>query len=321
MIIIDEKDIIDLFLRFFTISETSIPDLLHSCNNRWIMSIMQINQDIITRIAKQVFGPKTALVAISEIIPTSAYGIPRIRGYDGTCPISSNSPGIPKNISSVSAGDIEKTASPGSAGDMRSLLQGRTIPTPFIYAVDSTMNVAPTPCMVMDYLAGDIWTFLTHAGNPLTSLPEKEEIAWQAGLAYAEIHGIERALQDAHHGQARMLFRLEQLYQVVNDGHYGSDLEKLDACRAVIEQATFLSLPSESLCLQDAELHFQQAGGQWQPSFICDMEWVDFGDPYFDLAACCTAEHFWNLPCLFTLPDAGSQPRNLSSKVTKRGGR
>ena len=45
-----------------------------------------------------------------------------------------------------------------------------------------------------------------------------------------------------------------------------------------------MRLATESLCVADSEFHFVRVDGEWQISFICDMEWVDFGDPYSDLS-------------------------------------
>ena len=61
------------------------------------------------------------------------------------------------------------------------------------------------------------------------------------------------------------------------------DLEKIDLCRRAVAKERHLLLETASLCLADSELHFVKVNGKWQVSFICDMEWVDYGDPYSDL--------------------------------------
>ena len=54
-------------------------------------------------------------------------------------------------------------------------------------------------------------------------------------------------------------------------------------CRRAVTKEHHLLLETESLCTADSELHSVKVNGKWQVSFICDMEWVDFGDPYSDL--------------------------------------
>ena len=74
--------------------------------------------------------------------------------------------------------------------------KGIDVPVPRIHHVDVSRSLVPTGYMVMDYMVGDVYTFLTHPDNPSISLEEKHEILTQAGHCVAQIHGITRPAID-----------------------------------------------------------------------------------------------------------------------------
>jgi len=272
------------------------------------MEIKEVGNGVISHIAKQVFGNMAKVESISEIKPTSEDGIPRVVGCNKHLAyivrISGDSQGYVFRFSKGYENRKDRFDEESKAYAL--IAEKTSIPTPRIHAIDRTLAIAPTPYMVMDYILGDTWRFLAHADNPRTGQREVDEILWKTGAAYAQIHNIERKTEATTRATTKLLSRLEQLRHVVEDGQYAVDLDKLDACGKIIESDKSLLQQVESLCVEDAEIHFRKVERGWEPSFICDMEWVGFGDPYLDLAAVCAPKNFWDLDSLFVLQDASS---------------
>jgi aminoglycoside phosphotransferase (APT) family kinase protein len=270
------------------------------------MEILEVSPDTVGRIAKKVFGPEAVVGSIREIRPTTDHGIQRIMGCNANLSFIVEIAGDPrKYVFRFSRGYREERFE-REARSYALIGEKTDIPTPKVYAVDRTKTVAPTPYMVLEWMPGDIWKFLTHPANPMTNSEEKDEIARQTGGCYAQIHNIERKASSSRQGMEMLLYRLEQLVHVVQDGQFAVEMTKLDRCRQIIENDSSLLMQKESVCVNDAELHFVKANGGWEPSFICDMEWVDFGDPYLDLAVICPPRDFWELESLFALEDGHS---------------
>ena len=179
------------------------------------------------------------------------------------------------------------------AATYRLIAENTDIPTPRIYAIDRTQSVAPTNYMIMDYIIGDEGRFLAHPDNPTTDTDEKAEIERQMGYYTAQMHRITRPAKAPTAGVDRLLYRLEQLQHVTQDGQWGLDLAAIEACRRAVREEPYLQLEEECLLVADAELHFGRADGGWRITFICDTEWVDYGDPYSDLCAVLSGEPMW----------------------------
>jgi len=270
------------------------------------MEIREVKSDVISAVAKQVFGSHSVIDSIAEIRPTSDYGIPRISGCNKHLSYVVRLADHPQRYVFRFSRGYRENQFEKEVSNYKLIANETNIPTPKIYTVDRTTTAAPTPYMVMGWMPGDIWTFLTHALNPGTNEVEKEEIAWKAGLAYSQIHNIERTALNTRATIEKLLYRIDQLRHVVQDHQFDIDINKLDACRRVIENDESLLLQMESLCVNDAELHFLRTDGIWNPSFICDMEWVDFGEPCLELAKLCMPKEFWELDSLFVLENAHS---------------
>ncbi|MDP6513230.1 MAG: hypothetical protein QF878_08600, partial [SAR202 cluster bacterium] len=85
------------------------------------------------------------------------------------------------------------------------IAQHTDVPTPRIHDVDLTRSIVPTGYMVMDYMVGNLYGFLTHPNNPMTSPVERVEIFRGAGTATSQIHGITRTASTPDAGKAHVL--------------------------------------------------------------------------------------------------------------------
>jgi aminoglycoside phosphotransferase (APT) family kinase protein len=265
------------------------------------MEIREVGNDVISTIARQVFGPQASVEAAVEIRQTSQHAIPRIVGCNANLSYVVRMAGDPQRYVFRFSRGYREDRFEKESRNYALIAEKTDVPTPRVYAVDRTARIAPTPYMVLDWMPGDTWTFLSHSRNPMTNAEEKAGIERDAGGCYAQIHSIERKPQGTPQGTERMLYRLDQLRHVVQDGQFAVEMSKIDACQHVIETENSLLVDTESVCVADAELHFRKTDRGWQPSFICDMEWVDFGDPYFDLAGLCAPKLFWELDSLFVV--------------------
>lgn len=63
---------------------------------------------------------------------------------------------------------------------------------PRIHRIDRSLRFASTPCMVLDYLRGEPWRYLTDPKNQRITAAEKAEIGPEAGRFYARVHAVER---------------------------------------------------------------------------------------------------------------------------------
>ncbi len=270
------------------------------------MAINEVGSDAISTVAKQVFGSQASVEAVVEIRPTSQHGIPQIEGCNANLSYVVRMVEDPQKYVFRFSRKHREDRYETEAKNYALIAESTDIPTPRVYAVDRTARIAPTPYMVIDWMPGDIWSFLSHPANPMTNPEEKEEIERHVGDCYAQFHGIERKTSSARQGVEKLLYRLEQLCHVVQDGQFAVEMTKLERCRQIIESDSSLLMQTESVCVNDAELHFVKTNGRWKPSFVCDMEWVDFGDPYLDLAKVCSPKAFWDLESLFAIEDAYS---------------
>ena len=180
---------------------------------------------------------------------------------------------------------------------------------PDIYHIDRTRTMAPTPYMVMEFLPGERWEYLTHLDNPQTSQLEKKTIQRETGRLYARVHSRRRPAGAAPAEAQALLGMLERLEAAVRLGHIDLDLAKLSRCRRAVEQERWFLPDAQdgmvSLCLVDSEIFFTRPAllgegerrvSAWNLSFLCDAEWVDFRDRCGDLVPLlCAPSPLWEL--------------------------
>ena len=262
------------------------------------MEISCISNDDILRIAKHVFGDAATVGSVREIVPSSEHGVMRVCGCNW-------------NLSYVvSIGDRQKyvfrfNRRRYGRGDETIEIERRNydliaentdIPTPRIYQVDTSRSIVPTGYIVMDYMIGDSYSFLTDPRNPSTSGSEKQDIHREAGYSYAQVHKITQPAKSVEATAERLLGRLDQLEQVVRNTHCRVTPELIGRCRKIVMSDPSLLLDTESLCIADGDLCFAKSDGEWKASFICDLEWSGYGDPHFDLLGILShPEPFWAL--------------------------
>ena len=247
------------------------------------MIVTEISEQAITGIARQVFGASTRVASSALIAPVSEHGIWKIAGCNANLSYVVAVQDHPQKYVFRFNRGFKEDLYDKEARNYRTVAEETDIPTPRIYGIDRSQEIVPTSYMVMDYVAGDEGSFLSHPDNPDTDQEEKEEIQRQMGYYCAQMHNITSKAEEAEAGVRMLMYRIEQLQHVVEDGQYDVDLAKIDLCRRAVAEERHLLLETTSLCLGDSELHFCKVNRRWRISFICDMEWVDFGDPYSDL--------------------------------------
>lgn len=277
------------------------------------MEITSVASEDIAMIARTVFGSHAAVDSITEIRPSSAHGILKICGCNWNLSYIVSLKDDPQayvfrfNRRRYDRGDetleIERRN--------YALIAAHTnVPTPRIYHVDVSRRLAPTGYLVMDYMRGDSYEFLTHSENPTTTQAEKDEIHRQAGHAVAQIHTISRRATSAAVGVQHVLSRLDALEHVVRNTRCRVTAQHIERCRQVVRSDPALLLDIEALSV--GELYFARTNGGWAVAFTCDLEWVDYGDPYFDLVRMLYAhEPLWSLkaPLMMSHPETmGAHP-------------
>jgi len=244
-----------------------------------------IPSSCIEAIARDLFGSDARVTAVDEIRPTMEHGIARISGCNANLSYIVAVGGHPRRYVFRFSRGYRDCLFDKEASRYETVAERTGIPVPHIWTIDHSRRLAPTDYMVMAYMRGDHAFFLTHPRNPTTGAEEKREIQRQTGHYYAQVHDIERPAEDPDTLRTRLLYRLEQLQHVVADGQLRVDQAEIQRCRDVVAGDGHLEQKSQSLCVGDAELHFSREAGSWQVAFICDMEWVDYGEPYLDLVA------------------------------------
>ena len=267
--------------------------------------VNEVDRASIEQIARELFGAETQVQSTEEIRPVTEHGVLKICGCNGNVSyIVSLADHDRRHVFRFSRNRRPDRFDHERA--MYELIQTNTgIPTPRIHAIDRSRSVVPTSYMVMDYMEGDAAEFLSHPRNPLTTPAEKDQIERELGRCHAAIHSLTKPAEpDEFVGI--LLGRLSQLRDVVQDGQYCIPLEKLDRCAEAMSHAPHLQVSEKSLCVDDSEVFFAKTDGSWRPAFLCDAEWVDYWDPYQDLALrVCAPQYFWELTSPLTLRDPG----------------
>lgn len=263
------------------------------------MEIDRIEGSAISAIAKQVFGSRTSVLSARQICPDSDGVLSRVGGCNWNLSyVVELKDEAQKFLFRFNRRRYDR----GDETILREqenykLIASHTdVPVPRIHHVDVSRSLVPTGYMVMDHMGGDVYTFLTHPENPQTSSEEKDDILRQAGHSVAQIHNITRTASDPAVGARKVLSAIDALERVVGNARCRVTKGHLDLCRQVVSQDAVLKLEVESLCLVDAELNFEKTDDSWSVSFICDLEYQDFGDPYLDLAKAASAPNpLWAL--------------------------
>ena len=280
------------------------------------MTVNDISEEIIAQIARQVFGNDAKIENSTEIRPLSENGVPKVMGCNGNVSYTVNIKGYKQAyLFRFNRGHRENLYEHET--DIYKLISEKTdIPTPQVYHIDQSCTTAPTAYIVMDWMKGDHWSFLSHPQNPQTTIAEKNEILSKVGFYYAQVHSIRKPTEEGESTSEDLLARLEQLQHVVEDGQFDIDLDKIETCRRAIKNEKGIDLEISSLCIGDSEFHFRKSNGHWDIAFICDTEWVDYGDSYHDLSAqLCYPEPMWALQEPLGYADVNSVPAHCFFKA------
>ena len=247
------------------------------------MSGVTITDGRIAHVAREGFGGDVEVESVSEIRPVSEFGIPRISGCNANLSFRVKLRDNPKPYVFRFGRGPREDFYDKEAENYRLIAEQTDIPVPGIHRIDKSKTLVPVSYMVMDYMTGEESFFLSDPRNPQTEPHEKAEIQRETGYCYAQIHNISRKASSPRSSVDLLLYRIEQLEHVVTDGQFCIDLERINQCKTSVEADRNLLIEHESLCVNDSELHFRKRDGDWTVSFICDMEHVQFGDPYLDL--------------------------------------
>ena len=261
--------------------------------------ISHIAESDIARIAAAVFGRPAKVLSVEEIRQSPPGEIPRVIGCNWNLSYIVSIAGHEGKYVFRFNRQRYGRDDEGILNEERnnSLIATRTnVRVPGIHHVDVSRTLVPTGFIVMDYMIGDDWRFLTHAGNRQTTPVEKEEIARKLGLATAQIHSITRQAESAEAGARRVIHGLDALERVVSNSNCRVTPERIAACRQIVASEPALVLETESWRIGDAGLHLAKADRIWQVSFLCDLEFQGYGDPYMDMAPIlCHPSFVWDL--------------------------
>jgi aminoglycoside phosphotransferase (APT) family kinase protein len=276
------------------------------------MPIESVSSEVLGEIARHVFGTESRLEAAIEIRPQSENGVLGVCGCTGNISyIVALAGHLRKYVFRINRG-YRDAFFEREVENYRLIEERTSIPVPRVYSIDRSRRITPTPYMVMDYMVGEWGSYLSHSDNASTRAAEKEQIQRTLGRAYAEMHNITRTAETPDAGRRSLLGRLSQLESVVRDGQLAVEVRTIDLAREAIESSAWPLAREESLCLGDAELHCVRADTAWQVSFVCDVEWVGFRDPYGDLVGeICSPRPIWALDS----PLGGEESRALAERA------
>ena len=245
--------------------------------------IETIPGEVFAAVAKEVFGGDAEVESVEEIVALVEDGLVRRAAYTRNLTCIVKLAASPRRyVFRFSRGEGDRYEE--EARSYRLLAERAGAPVPTLYRVDRTRTVAPVPYMVMDYMPGHDWRYLAHPASPETTPEEKERIRREVGRFHARVHGIVRPAERPDSEALHVLYMLERLEAAVLAGHLEVDPEKIERCKAAAAADPALRGDTQSLCLADTEIFFARRDGGWEMSFVCDPEWVEYRDPYSDLA-------------------------------------
>jgi aminoglycoside phosphotransferase (APT) family kinase protein len=276
------------------------------------MGADEITRADLERIARELWGNDARLQEAREIVPVADHGVWRVAGCNANRSYMVRVAGHEgAYVMRFDRGRYGQDRYDHEARMYALVAERTSIPVPRVHRVDRSRSVVPTSYMVLDGMQGDEARYLAHPRCLQTSATDKREVLRLLGDAYAQMHGITRAAPTPDALVEHLIFRLEQVQHVTEDGQLDLNLETIHRAKEAVRRDPSLRVTEESLCIGDSELHLVREGDAWRLAFLCDMAWVDFGDAYLDLANLVTLpEAVWELdaPLDVAVEDLAGRP-------------
>jgi hypothetical protein len=181
------------------------------------------------------------------------------------------------------------------AANYRLMASATGVRVPEIFAIDRSCTVVPTAYMVLEHLDGRALLELCRPGNSETTIAEKREIRAAAGRFYSRLHAVTKVVA-AEESVAFILLGLGRFRAAVEAGYLRVDLDKVQECERVVQDDAGIHSSTLSLCMSDGEMFFARRNGSWGLAFVCDLEWVGFGNRLADVSGqACPGPGLWTL--------------------------
>ncbi|HEV2148092.1 MAG TPA: phosphotransferase [Longimicrobiaceae bacterium] len=238
----------------------------------------------IAAIARDTFGAEARVESAEEITAIVHDGVIRRAGPSRNPSYVVRVAGVPDPLVFRFHGGVWEDRYDHEARCYEVLARHTGVRVPRIHRIDRSERIVPTAYMVLDYLRGEPWRYLTHPRNTRVTEAEKAEIGIRTGEFYARVHGITRPVAPGENEASRVRYMFERLQGAVLDGHFPVAPEKVERCLRAVDREPRFRNRVASLCLADTEIFFHREGGAWEIAFVCDTEWMEYRDPYSDLA-------------------------------------
>lgn len=256
------------------------------------MAIESIGTERIRYIAQDVFGADAEVTCIREIAASKNHGItetpPSTRNILYVVDLSGHPHSYVFRFSRV-----EDDVYENEARNYHILAEETDVRVPTIHRLDTSREDVPTAYMVMDYLPGKLWNYVSHPANPKTDLGEKAMICAAIGRYYRRAHQVRRSADEPGTEARALLYSIDRLETAAELGNVQARPEQIDHCRQAIQGEPAFQTTDLALCLADTEIHVWCEDGDWQISFLCDAEWVEFRHPFADLSQLLIAPLPW----------------------------
>jgi Ser/Thr protein kinase RdoA (MazF antagonist) len=235
-------------------------------------------------IARDTFGAEARVDQVEEITAIVQDGLVRRPGPSRNPSYIVRVAGVPGPLVFRFHAGVWADRYDHEARCYRVLARHTGVPVPRIHRIDRSLRIVPTPYMVLDYLRGDPWRYLTHPRNSGVAEADKAEIARKVGDLHARVHGITRRVPRSEYEGSRIRYMFARLHEAVAAGHFPVSSAKVERCLRAVKREPRFRNPNASLCLADTEVFFRREEGRWEIAFVCDTEWMEYRDPYSDLA-------------------------------------
>lgn len=258
--------------------------------------LTDISDRIIGDIARELFGSGARIASIERLGPLMTHGIQRRGGFTGNLVydvilerprrrlIFRFNRGLRDDVYDQ---ELENYALVRSVTGIRG---------PEILHIDRSHRIAPSELMVMEYVEGELATYLAHRDHPGVSEAEKRRVRACTGDFYAALHHHSRPAGDTMHEARRLLFGLYRLLEVAPT-LAGLDAAEVRTCIDAFGSHSALLSNTETFCFLDGELLFARRGDHWEPAYVCDLEWAGYRDRHADLLfVLCASAPLWSLP-------------------------
>ena len=231
-----------------------------------------VEDDVIGEVARHAFG-SSAEVLTSELLGAGSGNLAYLVALRGE----------PRRFVFRFNRGFRDDVYESEAANYRMVAAATGVRVPEIVTIDRRRELSPTSYMVMEYLTGQDWTVLCAGDNPATSARQKDDIRRAAGRFYADLHAVTRPAT-AGESVATIAMGLAQFSTAVREGHLDVDLDKVAACERVVAADGSVQSSTLSLCMSDGEMFFDERAGTYELAFVCDLEWVGFGNRLADLS-------------------------------------